>query len=181
MVVSRWSNSRTWAISNCHLPSQAANQVHILRGPCVRLPQPEGKGLAHLSEPNALQRSVGDRRRPFFAGVHVQLPHCLQNPEAKAEIRLRFYDARHTFVTRLAENFSVSEEHNSATRRARQPQDAQSLRPYPCSSPPRRHFDPRIAPRGPDFVKAEKCWGTKLGHRFLSVFRARMHKVIPCM
>jgi hypothetical protein len=25
-----------------------------------------------------------------------------------------------------------------------------------CSSPPRRHFDPRIPPRGPVFAKAEK-------------------------
>jgi integrase len=74
----------------------------------------------------------------------------------KAGIRLRFYDARHTFVTRLAENSSVSEEtirqlagHVSPKMLSRYAHIRAEARRDAISTLESRYADP-------DFAKAEK-------------------------
>jgi hypothetical protein len=90
----------------------------------------------------------------------------------KAGIRPRFDDARHTFGDPTRRKFLGLRGNNSATRRACQPQDAQSL--YRCSRPAVRHFDPRIASRGPISPKQKKSWGTKLAHTTRQPLRPRV-------
>jgi len=60
---------------------------------------------------------AGDRREPWLYDMDLNRPMSpssyatgFKNARRKAGLGFRFYDARHTFVTRLAENAAVSEE-----------------------------------------------------------------------
>jgi len=60
---------------------------------------------------------AGNRRRSLIYDVRLERPmsmssykHAFKTARKKAGVECRFYDARHTFITRLAENPAVSEE-----------------------------------------------------------------------
>ena len=80
---------------------------------------------------------AGNWRRPHLWGVDLNrsmgtysYKRAYKTACAKAGVDYRLYDARHTFVTRLAEN-PPSAKRPSAARRPRQPADARALCPYP--------------------------------------------------
>ena len=60
---------------------------------------------------------AGNERRPLVYDVRLERPmsmssykRAFETAKKKAGVGCRFYDARHTFITRLAENPTVSEE-----------------------------------------------------------------------
>src|SRR5262249_42451819 len=65
----------------------------------------------------AFRAMTGNERRPLVYDVRLERPMSMssykrgfETAKRKAGVECRFYDARHTFITRLAENPTVSEE-----------------------------------------------------------------------
>ncbi|MGO9060820.1 MAG: tyrosine-type recombinase/integrase [Candidatus Binataceae bacterium] len=128
----RWSNLRlTWRdraifegeiiVGRSKTEAGAGRAVPLTRRACAaltfwlaRFPQASADTFVFPFHRIAI---AGNERIPHLYDVKLDRPMspssyrtAFETARRKAEIRFRFYDARHTFVTRLAENPDVSEE-----------------------------------------------------------------------
>ena len=83
---------------------------------------------------------AGFKRRAIVYYVKLDRPMspssyrtAFETAQKRSGVRCRFYDARHTFITRLAENPAISEETSRRPRRSSEPSDVRPL----CANPRR--------------------------------------------